>query len=57
MGDEVRIIGDDLAALHPEKYSTLPPASVVALSPREPCVVCGHPTGDCTSADHTGPNV
>ena len=22
----------------------------------EPCIVCGHPTGDCSGAEHTGPD-
>lgn len=29
-------------------YGDLP----ILRADREPCIVCGHPTGDCTPADH-----
>lgn len=45
------VIGASWAARRPNGRAQL--AERVSLTPRPPCLICGHPTGDCTGeVDH-----
>jgi len=47
-GDLIYIAGSDLAARYPQALASARPIDVLGEMVREPCIVCGHPTGDCT---------
>jgi hypothetical protein len=47
--DTTQVVGADWAA----RYGDATSALAAALTTREPCPICGHPTGDCTGdANH-----